>query len=1231
MKRLLFLTMALCGVTAFAADGIWTKTDTGTSPQTAADYSAPANWANGYVPGAGDTVYFTNAYATTRYVKLPSNLSVAKIYAARGSSDQYTQLLGDKLTLTGSTLSFKGKDALTQRIFADITAPEGLSLTHSGFCGDLTFGGAKKDLTTGGGQCHMDFSVYANSVDPVRSPLDINRLYAGSGELHCIGPAGLTGAVTGVWKVVPGSPYLTYVSGEKQGEQLAVGGALSGEGIPDGAFVKRIFSKDYIEMSAASTAAVETDSTVTFGSFVPEVTVHVPYFLLAATPTHYIERRNDASVLRMDVDFFQSASATYTLTLTVSSGKSPGTLVLHDADLMTMCLRFINGHVELAENPDGVTGIPNARSICLYNADSKARFTVTNGISAVISVLSNVVGTVTKDGAGVLTSRLVLNNTGTIKVEDGVFAMDENPDSSVPSIGTLNVAAGATFRLNGGTLKVANLAVVPGSVLDGPGVIEITGTNPSLAGVVLTGGVQVQLTGAKGAPATAVPTADCPAGDPVFWVDATRSIVADVDGAVTRWNDCRGSEADGYLFATNIIRKPTLTDGADGKYVNFAHVNCGGKPHWITNENVLVWSKLVKNVKAIFAVLDARDRGGYLLGHSTRPEICKAASDGGFFYRANSDWYYPIIHLGYCAAGDRMYVDGDPVELGAGFHGPGIQLVEYHTATRQIMADAFGTGYRDGGTEDAANGGVHAYEYVIYTNELSAAERTQTAQYLLKKWRHRDVALEETLPTADIGTVDGAADGGIAVAANETLNVDSLGAGTLMKGGAGSLFVKAARGGSLHVAAGTVVLRSKALTVENLPLMDGCWLHLDATQAKSLTTSPSQGTNFVTRWKDRRENGLSVIKTGSDGGSKTSDGWLHENVANGNPMVDLGEHVYSSTVWGKPEPFRALQIRIPDGKGGDTEVGGTQHNGENGPGICGVFIAYDSSQGGGALLSGRGSGHWTYGFVPYYPTEGEPPTRIFRPTTDTTNIGLMTLMAYFNCIEGNNFKECLDVRQNGDYFNPFKTDFSGGQDVFVYSVESMPRKTGSFGIQGYDNNVGGLMYGEVLLFTNFIGRANTRFVEKYLMKKWKGVDSPEYAAATLDTLTVDAGATVQIYGPDPLTLTALNANGGTIVGAVKMAANAVVEVPVLADGTLGTVTLGEDFDFSAGVAVRIVGNVNAVVPGTYTVVTSSAIAADATGWSLADPGAKKRTFGLKVATGKVQVTVSKLGMTLLIR
>lgn len=75
------LAVALClsaTSTVWAATTAhWAKSDTGTSPQAAADYTNESFWTEHAVPnGTADIAYFSNAYTDTRYIKLPDSPTI---------------------------------------------------------------------------------------------------------------------------------------------------------------------------------------------------------------------------------------------------------------------------------------------------------------------------------------------------------------------------------------------------------------------------------------------------------------------------------------------------------------------------------------------------------------------------------------------------------------------------------------------------------------------------------------------------------------------------------------------------------------------------------------------------------------------------------------------------------------------------------------------------------------------------------------------------------------------------------------------------------------------------------------------------------------------------------------------------------------------------------------------------------------------------------------------------
>ena len=671
--------------------------------------------------------YFTNTYTLTRYVKLPDTLALRTSYARRGSTGCTTTFIGSNVTLA-SGLEYKGTDALVQRWFASVTSPGDLKMIHSEIAGKLAVSGK---LSFSGGIGLLDFGAFADSADAVREgDLSIGSLVAGSGDKIFRGPAALPNATNGVWTVTAGSPYLTWVSGPK-GNRLAVGGALHGTGIPDGAFVKRIFSDSYIEMSADGNGT-GGDSSVTFDAFVPQMTVRIPSCDIQAWPSFFFEKRSQESDVRFEVGRLTATDAKFPFPVKLTDGYHPATVVIGNASAFKGKVLPAKAHMEFAAGAGWTSGFPQSRMDLGGTADGNVRLTVTNGISAQVASITNIAGVLTKDGAGTLTAHLDGANDGTLSVEGGCFVL---ADAETAMVGTLALSAGASVRVpEGMTLSVQTLTAAPGAVLEGPGTISVTGGDlPDLSGVILTGGVQIALAGAKGEPVLDVPAATAPAGVPVFWVDASdeTSLVKDeTTGAVTRWNDRRGS---GFLFATNVIHAPTWSEGAYGKCVSFAHKQM--EYHYVTNEEVLVWSDIVKDIRAVFAVLDAKSQGGYLLGASSRPEIQgrPELALGGFMRRDNSGWEAPILAAAIQVEGDRLYIDGDEESIGTSFMGPGIQVVEYHNRShRTCWADAFGTGAA--GSDNQVFGGnfftVRKFHFVFaLTVRMDMGYRTFKAEF----------------------------------------------------------------------------------------------------------------------------------------------------------------------------------------------------------------------------------------------------------------------------------------------------------------------------------------------------------------------------------------------------------------------------------------------------------------------------------------------------------------------
>lgn len=600
MQTKVFLSVGVALVSGFllAGDGTmksWADLEAesrnaGTSITNAVDYADPGNWMDGTVAGGTDatanfpeTTVDAKRHDGLRFVIATNDLTLGKFFLEKSNSG-IDALMTNRVCFVsdhavmianteddGAEASRHKSLAFAGRIYADITGPADRKDTwtdgHFELCGDYEDAGAVSKLSCGGGTMRLRMDLYANSADEVReNPLRINELYR-SGGFVFYAPRGADEQV-GQWSQTAGSPYL-FRTGEEH--PLAAGTRVSGAGIPEGAFLKRIFTDGSIELSAPVTSTAEGNS-VTFAAFTPDV-----YQYLKSISRHSKVAENLGLVkfrpqdkLRVEVNNlanFRALTLVHTDTQYNPYGGKlyPGTLVIHAAHQITEPLRLGDCHLEFAENgyKNQVAypyGIQNA-TLVSYGPDYVARLTVTNNLSAVCS-MSNITSTVVKDGLGTLISGFnaeLASNTGTLVVEEGLFVATSGVADATLSIGTLAISNGATFRLPPQGMTCRRLVVEPGAVLAGPGILTVEGC--TFADYLATGSRELVLAdGASvvySAPNSSVNeglAVTNVVGNPAFWVDVSQAssmtYAADDAGTlrVSRLNDVRG---EGYPFATS--------------------------------------------------------------------------------------------------------------------------------------------------------------------------------------------------------------------------------------------------------------------------------------------------------------------------------------------------------------------------------------------------------------------------------------------------------------------------------------------------------------------------------------------------------------------------------------------------------------------------------------------------------------------------------------------------------
>ena len=154
---------------------------------------------------------------------------------------------------------------------------------------------------------------------------------------------------------------------------------------------------------------------------------------------------------------------------------------------------------------------------------------------------------------------------------------------------------------------------------------------------------------------------------------------------------------------------------------------------------------------------------------------------------------------------------------------------------------------------------------MVFTNELSRAQRQAVTRYLMNKWMGAEVTYRRGPASgAGFGTLDTARFGDVTIAADEVAWADAVsGGGVLVKRGTGVLYLEDAvdAAGGLDVCEGVVSLDSGLSAAE---AGAGAYLHVDASDAASLVCDLAAGETRVISWADRRGAGHPVAQTFAD-------------------------------------------------------------------------------------------------------------------------------------------------------------------------------------------------------------------------------------------------------------------------------------------------------------------------------------------------------------------------------
>lgn len=1219
--------IAVCSALASAShatDGVWERTGSNT-PETAYLWNAEGNWADGKVPADGASVadFFTVPDASsTRYVYLPGNLSLKSV--KYGSASGSLRLIGDGcIDLYDDGLDKTGQITDYLRVYSDVRVMSKnpfVQFKASELCGDLRSSSTK--IVLGSGPFIHRLDLYANKAGSNRiSPMGEAFILSQSfGELRILCPESSATNNVSSWTLAANSRIARRVGGGDHALPVGTFVSASNGALPDGCFLKRIYDRDLIELSEAATADGETG--LTFAALSQKYEQSIAGLESMGTPypvTIMLSMYREEDEARLSLGYLDRMKPPVSEDRGVvfdSETAYPGTIVLKAVSCRQPVV-LKNCHIEFAGE-----GLVNPAYVRHYSPESYSRMTVTNGLSASITCLSNVVGRLVKDGAGILSVTLPhslteagdIVNTGTVSVEDGILRILADGNGTEPAVKNMEIGAKGEVRLaDGVVLTVGRLTAESGAVVSGKGVIMLAGIQ-DVDGVILRDGARIETDlGVKSRERVVTSVEAKVVGTPAFWVDASKASTMEIeadgdDRRVKAWHDCRENEADfatpRYLFATNVADvSPKLikNDRGEDYAVDFAFHEASESE--IEKTEALVWSAPVSNIKAVFKVLDPSTRGGTcVLGQTKR-----LSSHSGAMRRTQ----YPHIdsgaHILHSSAGARKcvnFLNGERVTRWSGPE-PGYPVETYtysgKTFTRCVLHEIWNTNGVDLAADafgyscytKNANGIDRICECLVYTNELTYAERLQVAEYLTRKWCGGEATYDRFGGVSGrIGALNGG--GGYHVGAEGYAVVDRVGgSGTFTKTGAGAMYVDdlVAPELGLKVAGGTLTIRSVSVARESLP--QGAYLHLDASDAETIADAG----DGVAEWRDWR---------GADHPAATPKFKKPavKSVAElgGRNVVDFGDfHMYDSSTKteGKGLQFAALD---------ETRS---------------VFFVYGSARGGGNLIGGS-EGDW-YSAGLFRGEGGE-----YGANPSSPLISTVSSVPRYVRLEAGSSRDFggSRFRRDGVAFRTGSDGFGGKYEV-ISLVTPDAYVSSALSLNHYAKYTGGQDIGEAIVYERALSEESVKFIEAYLRNKWFGDPLPcGYRRARVASLDVAEGATVTLCGNAPLTVGTIS-GAGVVDGAVSLDGGELT-VTVPDDGSAPTLTLGA-VRLDDAVTVRFCGAVKKLAVGEHVLIVSASIrAGDPVSWPVDGLPVNRRCV-LRAVDGALVAQVCKAGMVVHVR
>lgn len=446
--EVVFAVCAAAALSLRAADGIWGRTDN-TDVVNPVAWSNAANWAGGVIAGEGGHAYFTNAYPdkVIRAVEIPPEGVTLNRFWFKNNAIQSWD--GAYLYVSGGPMRMQQVGGVAPRIdsasdyphiFSEIQGTDGLTCAPNYGVHSLADNSYTGLTTVEGGYWITRFDGVANSADPVLYDYaSTNDYLLTGGRLTFYGRKTTTATVTSNWTLVEGAALATFVSGSNA-NSLTPGAGVTGAGVPEGAFIKRIIGATYVLLSAPATASVNPAALV-FAPVASECYQRIDSVESRHNNSELVVNRNSADVMRVEIG---TLKGTANVLHRVSGGQTPGVLAIRNALSFGGVYNLNAGILELFKDGETQPALSNLTVV----ADSTLHVPEADAV-ADVRQLNGIGTTLTKTGAGTLAAGLGFGSTLSLVVESGTVAL---PRPSVTSL-----LAEASLRLDASRAETLTL------------------------------------------------------------------------------------------------------------------------------------------------------------------------------------------------------------------------------------------------------------------------------------------------------------------------------------------------------------------------------------------------------------------------------------------------------------------------------------------------------------------------------------------------------------------------------------------------------------------------------------------------------------------------------------------------------------------------------------------------------------------------------------------------------